>query len=173
MIFVLGLDFFLLQASPSVKLISNDEEANEAVRKILGTKEKDRPKKVCESVHNSSVQRPIPIFAQHHQPVQKVLAVPQQHIPNTTTIPAYTMAMNLSTMPSYQTSTTINQTHYQQTLTYTTLEPDTHHQPAQTYTCQYLDYSPYEFGDAEGLEKALGLDFSERTQVRTHEFLST
>jgi len=155
----------LAMTSPSVKLISNDQEANEAVRKILGTKDKDRPKKVSDPGHNIPVQRPIPMFAQHHQPPQKVHTQPQQQVPSSTTVPAYTMAMNLTTIPSYQPTTP----HYHPTITYTNLDHNNH----QTYTCQYLDYSPYEYGDAEGLEKALGLDFSEKTQVRTQEFLST
>ena len=28
------------------------------------------------------------------------------------------------------------------------------------YNCQYLEYGNYEFTDTEGLEKALGLDFT-------------
>ena len=160
-------------------MISNDEEANEAVRKILGSKkfeDKSKTKRTCElPVRSVPIQRPIPIFAQHQQPPQKILSIPQQQVPSTTPAPPYTMAMNLSTMPSYPTTTTINQPQYQHTLTYTTLEPDNHHPhhvTAPAYSCQYLDYSTYEYSDTEGLEKALGLDFTERAQ-RSVEFLST
>ena len=156
-------------------MISNEEEATEAVRKILGAKEKNdrtKSKKSSEQpIRSVPIQRPIPIFAQNSgpQPMQKV-----QPVPMATPGAVHPMAINLSALPTYPSATTNVSPQYQQTLTYATLEQSSHpaHQVSPTYTCQYLDYSNYEYSDAEGLEKALGLDFSERTQ-RQIEFLSS
>ena len=148
-------------------MISNDDEADEAVRKILGSRGKDdksKSKRSCEPpLQNVAIQRPIPIFTQNAppQPAHRTLPTSLQHLPSITSSPPYTMAMNLSTVSSYPTTTP--QPHYQHTLTYTTIEQDNHHPHHVTtpgYTCQYVDYSNYEYSDTEGLEKALGLDFT-------------
>eukprot|EP00090_Calanus_glacialis_P028257 TRINITY_DN45445_c0_g1_i1.p1 TRINITY_DN45445_c0_g1~~TRINITY_DN45445_c0_g1_i1.p1 ORF type:complete len:411 (-),score=71.58 TRINITY_DN45445_c0_g1_i1:55-1158(-) len=70
-----------------------------------------------------------------------------------------TMAINLTTMPSYQVTTSHGvQPQTQNNLTFCTMEQANITNSA--YTCQYLDYTNYEYSDTEGLEKALGLDFT-------------